>query len=212
MTVLFAGLTGCIQPVSNTDLTQTALAPFAAINTPIVTPVGANPAGSVANGGVPTPAPLAMILQFLQSQGDATTELQVWYDQPQQSDRLQGFSYSAISGSPCVGFVLTAFVNGFWQPNNGARVCAESPGVEALAAVTFFLTSDGQPYTIVFGRVENPAVSAIAVMYDDDVSQQANPLKGGFLLLRPGVVGVRVITAVNAEGNTVIPNIPQSPV
>jgi hypothetical protein len=39
-----------------------------------------------------------------------------------------------------------------------------------------------------------------------------NPVQGGFLILKPGVVSASVITAIDALGNTVIPNIPQSPV
>ena len=89
---------------------------------------------------------------------------------------------------------------------------AIQPVAEALAAVTFILTSDEQAHTIVFGRVLDPTVTAIAVQFSDGESQQVAPLAGGFLLVRPGVAGANVITAINAEGNTVFPNIPQSPV
>ncbi len=79
--------------------------------------------------------------------------------------------------------------------------------------MTFFLTSDGQPYTDrVWAGGESGGLAAIAVVYSDNSSQTANPVMGGFLMLKPGVVSVSVITAVNAQGNTVIPNIPQSPV
>ena len=215
--ILLVILTGCIQPVSTADLTQTAIAPFVTPNAPVASPVivPANPTVPPAPAGaatVPTPGPDVLIQQFVQSQGDGLPGIQVWYDQLQGPDRLQGFSYIHPSGVPCAGFLLAAFVNGNWQTSNGARVCAESPATEALAAVTFVLTSDGQPYTIVFGRVENPTITAIAAIFDDNSSQQTSPINGGYLLVKPGVVGVRVITAINAEGNTVLPNIPQSPV
>ena len=198
-------LAGCIQPVSNADLTQTALAPYAAF----ATPTGA---AREAGGVVATPAPDALVGQFIASRGQTPASLQIWYDQLREPDRLQGFSYTGAGGVPCAGFLLTALLNGVWQPNNGALVCAESPAAEALAAVTFFLTSDQQAYTIVFGRVLDPTVTAIAVQFSDGNSQQATPQAGGFLLVRPGVAGANVITAINAEGNTVFPNIPQSPV
>lgn len=198
-------LAGCIQPVSNADLTQTALAPYAAF----ATPTGV---AREAGGAVVTPAPDALVGQFIASRGQTPASLQIWYDQPQEPDRLQGFSYTGADGVPCAGFLLSAYLNGVWQPNNGALVCAESPVAEALAAVTFILTSDEQAHTIVFGRVLDPTVTAIAVQFSDGESQQVTPLAGGFLLVRPGVASANVITAINAEGNTVFPNIPQSPV
>jgi hypothetical protein len=193
---------GCIQPVSTTDLTRTALAPFAVVptTTSIVVPAGA------------TPSPALLIEQFVRSRGEQPNGLQVWYDQPQASDRLQGFSYVRADGAPCVGYLLSTAANGVWQPNNGALVCADSPAAEAFAAVTYFLTSAGQPTTIVFGRVMNPNATAIAVVFNDGTSLQTAPLGGGFLVVRPDVVAATVITAINAEGNTVIPNIPQLPV
>ncbi|MBP8972905.1 MAG: hypothetical protein KBH93_03425 [Anaerolineae bacterium] len=198
-------LAGCIQPVSNADLTQTALAPYAAFPTA----TSALPDGSRTEA---TPAPDALAGQFIASRGQTPASLQIWYDQPHQPDRLQGFSYTGAGGVPCAGYLLVAQVGGAWQPNNGALVCAGSPETEALAAVTFFLTSDQQPYTIVFGRLLDPSVTAIAVQFNDGTSQQTTPQAGGFLLVRPGVAGANVITAINAEGNTVFPNIPQSPV
>jgi hypothetical protein len=214
-------LAGCIQPISNTDLTKTANAPFLPLtqaaapvptNPPVITsapPV--NPGGAVA-----TPPPSAqsfpVVAQFILDRGQAANNLSVWDERPLGPDRLAGFSYANANGLPCAGFLLMAFANNVWVPNNGALICAAQPGTEAQAAVTFVLTSDGQPYTIVFGRVDNPAVSAVAVVYSDNTSQTVNPVMGGFLLLGPGVVGVSVITAIDALGNTVIPNIPQSPV
>lgn len=200
--VVITMISGCIQPVSNTDLTQTALAPFAVVptTTAIVVPAGA------------TPSPTLLIEQFIVSRGSQPTGLQVWYDQPQAADRLQGFSYTRLDGAPCAGYLLSTAANGVWQPNNGALVCADSSAAEAFAAVTYFLTSTGQPTTIVFGRVTNPDATAIAVVFNDGTSLQTAPQGGGFLVVRPDVVAATVITAINAEGNTVIPNIPQLPV
>ncbi len=193
---------GCIQPVSTVDLTRTALAPFAVVPTAtsMVIPAGA------------TPSPTLLVEQFIFSRGQQPNGLQVWYDQPQAFDRLQGFSYTGMTGVPCVGYLLSTATSGVWQPNNGALVCADSPAAEAFAAVTYFLTSTGEPTTIVFGRVMNPAATAIAVIFNDGTSQQTAPQAGGFLVVRPDVVAATVITAINAEGNTVIPNIPQLPV
>jgi hypothetical protein len=215
-------LAGCIQPTSNTDLTKTAVAPFvpltqAAGPVPTNPPVVTNPTAAPASpgGAVITPAPtqsLPLVGQFIRDRGDTPNNLTVWDERFLGADRLAGFSYANLNGLPCAGFLLMASAGGIWQPNNGALICAQQPGTEALSAVTFFLTSDGQAYTIVFGRVDNPAVSAIAVVYSDNSSQTANPVMGGFLILKPGVASVSVITAIDALGNTVIPNIPQSPV
>lgn len=206
-------LAGCIQPISIANQTQTAEAPFHPTAYPTVpTPFvgGPNPAGGI----TPPPASTSpsMAGQFIANRGDNPADLQVWYDQPLGPDRLQGFSYTGKSGLPCVGFLLTALTNGVWQPNNGGLVCAAQPGVEGPAAVTFFLTSDGQAYTIVFGRVQNTTVSTVAIVYADGSSQPYIVSAGGFLLIRSGVQSVSRITGINAQGFTVIDNIPQSPV
>jgi hypothetical protein len=198
-------LAGCIKPVA--EQTVTATAPFGAASAPNG---GPTPSGEV--NVVPTQAPLVVVEQFILSRGDRPTNLQIWYDEPRDRDHLQGFSYTNQSGVPCVGFLLTALTNGVWQPNNGALACAQTPDAEAIAAVTFFPTSDGQPYTVVFGRVQNTAVTAIAVVYADGSNQTGNPVGGGFLLLKPGVLAVTRITAIDAQGYTVIDNIPQTPV
>jgi hypothetical protein len=220
--VMVMALSSCIQPTSNTDLTKTAVAPFISL-TQAASPVPTNPPGVInptvapasPGGAVSTPAPaqsLPPVGQFIRDRGDTPNNLAVWDERPLGADRVAGFSYANLNGLPCTGFLLMASAGGTWQPNNGALICAQQPGIEALAAVTFFLTSDGQAYTIVFGRVDNPAVSAIAVVYGDNSSQTVNPVMGGFLILKPGVASVSVITAIDAQGNTVIPNIPQSPV
>jgi hypothetical protein len=214
-------LAGCIQPVSNTDLTKTAVAPYVPLtqaavptptNPPVVVATTPPPAAPV---GVSTPAPVQsepLVAQFIRDRGDTPNNLVVWDERQLGPDLLSGFSFGNLNELPCTGYLLLASANGAWQPNNGALVCAQQPDTQALSAVTFFLGSDGQPYSIVFGRVDNPAVSAIAVVYSDNSSQTVNPTQGGFLVLKPGVVSVSVITAIDALGNTVIPNIPQSPV
>jgi hypothetical protein len=214
-------LTGCIQPVSNTDLTKTAVAPYipltqAAVPAPTNPPVGVAttpPPAAPVGGSTPTPAQSTpFVAQFIRDRGDMPNNLLVWDERQLGPDLLSGFSYNNLNGLPCTGYLLMASANGTWQPNNGALVCAQQPDTQALSAVTFFLTSDSQPYSIVFGRVDNPAVSAIAVIYSDNSSQTVNPIQGGFLILKPGVVSASVITAIDGLGNTVIPNIPQSPV
>ncbi len=220
-------LAGCIQPTSDVDQTRTAVAPYlpltqaalpAATNPPVVAPTNPPPAAvTTAPGVVPanTPAPAQsqpMVAQFIRDRGETANNLVVWDERPLGNDQVSGFSYTNAAGLPCAGFLLMANINGAWQPNNGSLICAAQPGVEAQAAVTFFLASDGQPYTVVFGRVENPAVSAVAVVFSDNASQMVNPVMGGFLLIQGGVVSATVITGVDAQGNTVIPNIPQSPV
>jgi hypothetical protein len=218
---LMLALAGCIQPVSNTDLTKTAVAPFvpltqAAVSTPTNPPVAvATTPPPAAPVGASTPTPVQsvpLVEQFIRSRGDMPNNLLVWDERQLGPDLLSGFSYNNLNGLPCTGYLLMASANGAWQPNNGALVCAQQPDTQALSAVTFFLASDGQPYSIVFGRVDDPSVSAIAVVYSDDSSQTVNPVQGGFIVLKPGVVSVSVITAIDALGNTVIPNIPQSPV
>lgn len=210
-------LGGCIQPTSNTDLTKTAVAPFipltqavgAVPTNPVIVPT--NPAVAPVSTAVPASS-LPLIDRFIRDRGDMPNNLVVWDERLLGVDRVAGFSYVNLNGFPCAGFLLSASTSGAWQPNNGALICAPQPGIEAQSAVTFFLTSDGQAYTIVFGRIDNPAVTAIAAIYDDNSSQTVNPSMGGFLILKPGVASVLVITAINAQGNTVIPNIPQSPV
>jgi hypothetical protein len=230
-------LAGCIQPVSNTDLTRTAIAPFITptqpveitptqpvvdiptqpvVSPPTATPSSPAPTGPVSTQPNPTPPPLQadalpLIERFVRDRGDTPTNLRVWANQPQGPDRLLGYSYETPGGAPCAGFLLMSLVNDVWQPSNGAKTCAQPPLAGALAAATFFSTSDGNLYTIVFGRVDNTAVAAVAVMFDDGSTQNATPL-GGFLLVKPGVAGAQVITAIDALGNTVIANIPQTPV
>ncbi|MBN1681903.1 MAG: hypothetical protein JW966_16620 [Anaerolineae bacterium] len=204
-------LSGCIQPV---DTTETPTTP---VQQPVVNPTaaGSNPPIAAEN---PTPvleltpnAAVFLVQQFLVGRGIALNNMQIWYDQPRGPDQLFGFSFSDVNALPCAGFLLATVVNGAWQPNNGALVCAATPDVVAQASISLFATSDGQPYTIVFGRVENPAISALTVVYTDNSNQTVAPTTGGFLLVAPGILDAANIVALDAGGNTIIASIPTSP-
>lgn len=192
-----AGLAGCIQP-------DTPPVPTATVPSGVSSPPGGQEIVSQPVTSWPE------VERFVQSRGQTPGNLQVWYEQPRDTDRLQGFSYTSVGEMPCTGFLLTAFTNGIWQPVNGALLCAAQPGIQALASVRLFATSAGAPYTIVFGRVEDPAISAVAVIYNDGSTQNVNTFMGGFLLVKPGIFSANVITAIDALGNTVIDNISQS--
>jgi hypothetical protein len=124
---------------------------------------------------------------------------------------LAGFSYTNGTGLSCAWFVLTSPTAGTQQLTNGALACDPQPGSPALAAVTVLLTSDGQPYTVVFGRVTDPLITAVAVVFSDGNFQTALPSAGGFIVAQPGALAANTITAINQQGNTVIQNIPQLP-
>lgn len=194
-----AAAAGCIKPTA--DATPTPGAPGA---------VGAAlPTAAVA---VPSAPAYPQIEQFIRDRGQNPAQLIVWYDQPRDPDRLQGFSYQNDADLPCAGFMLTSQVSGVWQPTYGAQICAADAAAQALAGVTFFPTSAGEVYTVIFGRTLDPTITAVAVVFDDGANQMVSPVQGGYLLVRGGVASVAVITAINAEGNTVIQNIPQTPV
>ncbi|MBN2304947.1 MAG: hypothetical protein JXQ72_10740 [Anaerolineae bacterium] len=195
LVVLVVVLAGCIQPAKDDA------GPDGATNPPVAPPQGAD--------GAQLPAGYAA-QQFVLSRGHTPDNLQVWYEQPSDFDRLQGFSYTNTGGIPCAGFLLSAFTNGVWQPTNGALACASQPVIQVLASVGLFATSSGTPYTIVFGRADDPAISAIGVVYSDGSNANTPTVTGGFLLVKPGIVGANVITAIDSLGYTVIDNIPQT--
>ena len=203
--LMMALMAGCIQPANDTTPTP-ALGGAA--------PGLGEAAGGPALDGAAAPAApgYPQIEQFIRDRGHTPSQLVVWYEQPREPDRLQGFSYQTDLGSPCAGFLLTSFVNNVWQPTYGAQACAADAASEALAGVTFFPTSAGEVFTVVFGRVTDPAVSAVAVVFDDGTNQTITPAQGGFLVVRSGVHSVALITGIDAEGYTVIENIPQTPV
>ncbi len=215
-------LVGCIQPVSEQELAAiltsteitytptlppTATYPVISTSAPLATSAPVEPVAQPTTAGVTGNPELE---QFVQSRGHAPNNLVLWNQQMLGPDQLYGFSYTNQNNEPCVGYLLTAFTNGVWQPNNGGLSCGPV-GTEALAGETFFITSDGQTYTIVFGRVDNATVTALAIVYDDASNQTTDPVQGGFIFLKPGVAGSAIITAVDAFGNTVIVSIPVLP-
>lgn len=197
-------LAGCIQPVEPTALPSPTLQQVQPVNPPPAATSTLDPGAAGAAPVVPTP-----VVQFLQGRGEVPGDLRVWYDQPQGIDHLYGFSYSNANGLACAGFLLTAVDPGVAP--NGAIHCAEGVGIPAMASVSLFATTDGQPYTVVFGRVEDPTITVLSIIFSDGSSQPVIPIDGGFLTTVPGVLGANMITAINAQGNTVIDNIPQSP-
>ena len=194
-------LAGCIQPVETEPTPGAQSAPVQPAG-----PDSAVPAPAVGDSASLTP----VIEQFIRDRGEAPSNLQTWPEQPLGPDLVRGYSFTNAAGAPCVGFLLTAVAGGLQQPINGALVCAPAPDVTALAGVWVFLTSDGQSFTLVFGRVDDPSVSAVAAVFSDGSNRTVNPSLGGFLIAQPGIVDVNVVTAINAEGNTVIANIPLS--
>lgn len=200
---LTAILTGCIKPDSGTTTSGTPTFGVV-VQQPQVYPTSNSPVV------VPTTPTIntGFVDQFIRARGETPTNLQVWYGAAQGPDRLYGYSYLAATGQTCTGFLLTPVVGGVEQPSvNGAQVCGTAP----MAGLAFPLTSDGLLYTIIFGLVNDPTITAVAIVYSDGNYQTVAPSLGGFLLIRPGVVGANTITAVNQQGNTVIPNIPQLP-
>lgn len=209
-------LAGCIQPISEVDQTKTAqatmgFAPFSGAPSATPPPVIAGP--DAAASATAAPQLPVLIDQFVRGRGDAPSSLQVWHDAQQGIDRLVGFSYSGLAGAPCAGFVVLASPGGVWQlTDSGALFCTSNPSAEAFAANTFFLTSEGQPNTIVFGRVNNTSVSTVRVLFDDGNSQAANVAMGGFLIVKPGVASPTTLIGVDAQGNVILSNIQHSPV
>ena len=201
--ILIVGLlAGCIQPVEQEPTSGPESAP--------VQPSGADSAAPAPPAG-DSASLLPVVEQFIRDRGEEPGGLQTWPEQPLGPDQVRGYSFTNAAGVPCVGFLLTSVTDGLQQPINGALVCAPAPDVTALASVWVFLTSDGQSFTLVFGRVEDPTVSAIAVVFSDGSNRTVNPSLGGFLVPQPGIMDVNVVTAINAEGNTVIAEIPLSP-
>lgn len=209
-------LAGCIQPISEVDQTKTAQAtmgfvPFSAA--PSATPPPVDAGSDAAASATAAPQLPVLIDQFVRGRGDAPGSLQVWHDAQQGIDRLVGFSYNGLSGTSCAGFAVLASPGGVWQlTDSGALFCTVDPSAEAFAANTFFLTSDGQPNTIVFGRVNNASVSTVRVLFDDGNSQAVNVAMGGFLVVKPGVASPTTLIGVDAQGNVILSDIQHSPV
>jgi hypothetical protein len=202
-------LSGCIKPDSATKTPGGTPTFGAQVVQPTPYVAGPTPfSPAVTSGGAPPVTNTAFVDQFIRARGDTPTNLQVWYGAAQGPDQLYGYSYLSATGQSCTGFLLTPIVGGVEQPSlNGAQVCGAAP----MAGLAFPLTSDGLLYTLIFGVVNDPTITAVAVVYSDGNYQTVSPMMGGFLIIRPGVLGASTITAVNQQGNTVIPNIPQLP-
>lgn len=218
--LLAAGLvlTGCIQPIDEVDQTKTAQATLGIVaappptTAPVVNPTATTP--PVIGGATPTAVPLpALVGQFVALRGDQGNNLQIWGDQYRGPDRLVGFSYTGLTATPCVGFVVLALVGGAWQlTDSGALFCAQPAAVDAFAAHTFILISEG-PATVVFGRVtNNPGVTQVQIAFDDGNLLSTDVASGGFLLVKPGVASPVTITGTDAQGNVILPAIQYSPV
>jgi len=213
--VLVSLLPGCIKPVSEEPTPAIATltaAPPADGSLPPTSTAATNAAQPTAPG-VPVTSPA--VTQFLLDRGVAVSDLNIWYSQSLRTDRLESFTYQNAQGLPCAGWLLTVFQNGGWQAVNGTLSCAAQPGTAALASISLFATTDGTPYIIVFGRVQEPTVSALAIVYTDGENKTIQPVNGGFLFAREGFFDINTIvyrlTAINEQGNTVIDNIPLSP-
>ncbi len=202
-------LSGCIQPEIAVHQTETAQAPFMPPTAPPTLFTAPVPQPSSATS-LP-PSAMAVADQFVRQRGDMPSGLLVWYEGPLGPDHLLGFSYTGTASTPCSGYLLLAYQNGAWMPANGATACAPQPNTESQAAITYILTSDGQSYTTIFGRVQNPSVTAVAAVYNDGGTLSAQVVGGGFMLVRPGVSEPTTLTAIDALGNTVIAAIPTSP-
>lgn len=214
--VLGLVLTGCIQPISEVDQTKTMQAtlgffpvsgqsPTFIASTPIPGPNTGDVAAATAVPQLP-----AQVTQFISGRGDVSANLQIWYDAQRGIDRFVGFSYTGSAG-PCAGFLVLASANGAWQlTESGALYCA--PTADGFAANTFVLTSDGQPNTIVFGRVEQAAVSVVQVVFDDGSTEVVSVTSGGFLIVKSGVTSPTSVIGADGQGNIVLPNIQHSPV
>lgn len=212
-------LAGCIQPIGEVDQTKTAvvLTYGPSTLTPLPTTQPAVPAANPTQPPAVNPPPaspqgVAQVQTFLQNRGIIANGLTLWYDMPQRSDYLKGFSYTDAANNPCAGFVIAALIGGGWQATeSGAVVCATQPAADAVAASFLFLTSDGQPHTIVFGRVQNPAVAAVNVLFDDGSSQTVAVMSGGFLVVKEGVAGATAVSGLDAQQMIIMPNIQLSP-
>lgn len=202
-------LTGCIQPIGEVDQTRTAQATLGIFGVPPTQPTAA----LVPAANTPIAPTRSAEEQFVLNRRDVPGNLAVWYAQALGPDMLRAFSYVGQTGTPCAGYVVLIQAGGAWQlTDNGALVCAAQPAAETVAATMLFLLSNGEPQTIVFGRVMTPSVSAVSVTFDDGTVQAAAVLAGGVVLVRPGVTGVTSMVGLDAQGNVVLPSIPLSPV
>jgi len=202
-------LAGCIQPEPQAASTPTQ--PEAA---GVVPEVPLAPTATLSSGEPVSPPlaldPAALVAEFIQRRGDQPANVVIWADQRLEPDQLLAFNYTSAAGQRCAGFMLSAAPG--TPSDNGAVACADDPAAGAFAGTTLFLTSDGQPYSILFGQVFDPTIAAIAAVYADGNSAQTQPIQGGYAIVTPGITEVSTITAIDPTGNTVIPTIPISAV
>lgn len=199
-------LTSCIQPDA---------APTATFAPELVNPVAAptlTPVGGLSSEI--SPGDTSLVLQLILQRGDTPSGLVVWYDMPLGPDRLQGFAYTNQNNTLCTGFLLMAYPNGVRQSqnDNGAKGCEVQSGLGGLAGASMLVTSDGQPHTLVVGRVLDATVNAVAAEFSDGTSLPATPVSGNFMIVKSGLAQIVNVTAIDALGNFVMISVPQVPV
>ena len=196
-------LSACIQPVDPTPA-PTPTSP-SVVTSPLPPP--AQP-GNDAAPAASSPS-LVQVEQFVQSRGDAALNLSVYYSQGLGQDQVIGFRYENGGGLPCAGWLLFPPVSMGQQPINGGLVCTGDPAQSSFVGWTPFLTSDGQPFTVVVGRVGDPSITAVAAINAGGASVDTFVSNSSFLMLENGVQEIVTATAINAQGNTVIAALPQ---
>ena len=215
---LLAGLlAGCIRPVDEQP-SGTPTAPPAAGEGVIEAPPAEATAIPTLSSGEPiteppaAPAvdPATLVTEFIQRRGDVPSNVAIWAEQQLGPDQLHAFTYSGAAGEPCAGFLLSAVPG--TPSDNGAIACAADPGAGVFGGSTLLLTSDGQPYSIVFGQVFDPTVAAITAAYADGTTNQAQPVQGGYFIATPGIAELTGLSAQDPTGATIIDPIPQSTV
>lgn len=197
-------LAGCIKPA---DPTPAATQPPPVGAVPTQAP-GGQPSGAEAGAGAVSPS-LTVIEQFVQSRGDSASGLSIFYNQALSQDQVIGFRYENAQALPCAGWLLFPPASAGQQPINGGLVCAADATMSAFAGWTPFLTSDGQPYTVILGRVTVPGVTAVSAVSAAGTSVNTFVSNQGFVMFTSGIQEINTITAINAEGNTVIADVPQ---
>jgi len=216
--IVFASvIAGCIQPVEETPAT-TPTAPLASVGEDQPPAADALPPAEMPtlSSGEPItepPAPVdagTLVTEFIMRRGDSPSNLNIWTEQQLGPDLLHAFVYSGAAGEPCGGFLLSAVPGA--PSDNGAIACAEDPAAGVFAGMTLLLTSDGQPFSIIFGQVFDPTIAAVTATYADGTINQTQPVEGGFLIATPGIAELSSITAQDPSGNTIIQQIPQSAV
>lgn len=210
-------IAGCIQPAEEQPATTPTSPPAAAgeAQAPLAESALPTEIPTLSSGEPITEPPAAvdaatLVTEFIQRRGDSPSNVNIWTERQLGPDLLHAFTYSGAAGELCAGFLLSAVPG---QPSdNGALACAEDPGLGVFAGVTLLLTSDGQPFSITFGQVFDPAIAAITAVYTDGTINQTQPAEGGYLIATPGIVELSELTAQDPAGNTILTQVPQSTV